>query len=61
MADNLDLSQSLDPRILLASTLIGLGLATADKIKALWSQHGEDDDTLKLIITEAEQRIQRRS
>jgi hypothetical protein len=51
----------MDPRVLLAVTLIGLGVSTAQKLKELWQQSGVDEETLDKILAEVERRIQRRA
>lgn len=50
-----------DPRVLLAITLIGLGVTTVEKLKEIWKNHGADDAELDAILAEVETRIARRS
>lgn len=51
----------LDPRIMLAMTLMGLGMTTVEKLKALWKTHGVSDADLDTIITEVDRRLARRA
>ncbi len=51
----------MDPRIMLASTLIQLGLTTAEKIREVFKSDGADDATLAHIMAEVDLRIARRS
>lgn len=51
----------LSSRIELATTLIGLGVTTADKLRKLWSDHGVSDTDLDVILAEVERRLARRA
>lgn len=55
-----DLEAAMDPRVLLISTLVGLGITTVEKIHELWTRTGTDDATLDAVIAEAQARIARR-
>jgi len=52
---------NMDPRVLLAMTLIGLGYATVEKLREIWKNHGATDADLDAILSEVEQRLARRS
>jgi hypothetical protein len=47
----------MDPRVLLALTLISLGVTTVQKITTLWRQAGVDEEILAAIQTEADKRL----
>lgn len=47
----------MDPRVMLAITLIGLGVTTVQKIQTLWRQEGVDEDILAQIQVEADKRL----
>jgi hypothetical protein len=55
-----DLEAAMDPRVLLITTLVGLGVTTVEKIHELWGRQGHDDETLDAVIVEAKARIARR-
>ncbi len=46
--------------IAIGSTLISLGLATADKLRETWAAHGVDDAVLDQILDEVDRRLARR-
>lgn len=48
---------SLDPRVLLAMTLISAGVTTVAKIKELWGRAGVDDAVLQEIQVQADTRL----
>lgn len=50
----------LDPRVMLAMTLISLGISTAEKLRAIWKEHGASEADLDVILTEVDQRLARR-
>ena len=50
-----------DPRVMLAITLIGLGVATVKEIRALWQAHGATDADLDAILAEVDRRLARRA
>ncbi len=51
----------MDPRVMLAMTLIDLGLTTVQKLRETWATHGLSDDTLDAILGEVDRRLARRS
>lgn len=50
-----------DPRFLLGITLVSMGLATVEKLKEIWKNHGADDADLDAILAEVETRLARRA
>lgn len=50
-----------DPRVVLAMTLISLGVATVEKLREVWSNHGASDADLDAILAEVETRLARRA
>lgn len=53
--------EEMDPRVMLAVTLIGLGITTVEKIRALWQEHGASDADLDAIVAEVDRRLARRA
>lgn len=51
----------IDPRILLAEMLVGLGIATWESIKGYFTQNTSDDEELAKLLAECDARIARRS
>ena len=51
----------MDPRVLLALTLISLGMTTVRKLREVWVQHGVSDADLDAILAEVDRRLARRS
>lgn len=49
--------EQMDPRVLLALTLIHAGIMTVEKIKELWGRAGVDSEVLATIQTEADTRL----
>lgn len=50
-----------DPRVLLAITLISMGVTTVEKLKEIWKNHGASDEELDAILAEVETRLARRA
>jgi hypothetical protein len=50
----------IDPRILLAEMLIGLGLTTVETVKHYFTQNSDDDAELAKILSEVDARLARR-
>lgn len=50
----------MDPRILLAEMLIGLGITTYENIKNYFTQNSTDDAELAALLAEVDARIARR-
>lgn len=55
-----DLGTAMDPRVLLVTMLIGLGVTTYEKFKTYVEQNGDDDASLAGILTEVDVRLARR-
>lgn len=51
----------MDQRVMLAMTLIGLGVTTVEKLRALWKEHGATEADLDAIVTEVDRRLARRA
>lgn len=49
-----------DPRVLLAMTLISLGMATTQKLREIWASHGASEADLDAILAEVDRRLARR-
>lgn len=47
--------------IAVGSTLVELGLATADKLRDIWAGHGVDETVLDTILADVDRRIARRA
>ncbi len=52
---------STDPRVLLALTLISLGVTTTAKLRAIWQAQGVGDAELDAILADVDQRLARRT
>lgn len=52
---------TMDPRVLLAITLVSMGVTTFEKLKELWKNHAADDADLDAILAEVEVRLARRA
>lgn len=53
---NGDLSE-MDPRVMLALTLVSLGVTTVQKITEVWRRAGVDEEILATIQVEADKRL----
>lgn len=51
----------LDPRVMLAMTLISLTLTTVEKLRETWKAHGVTDADLDVILGEVDRRLARRA
>lgn len=47
----------MDPRVMLAVTLIGLGVSTVEKIQELWRREGVDEEILAEIQVQVDKRL----
>ena len=47
--------------IAIGSTLLELGLATAEKLREIWAGHGVDETVLDTILAEVDRRLARRA
>jgi len=48
----------MDPRVMLAVTLVGLGVTTVQKVTELWKREGVDDEILAQIQVEVDKRLE---
>lgn len=51
---------TVDPRIVLAEMLIGMGISTYENVKAYFSQNSDDDAELAKLLAEVDARLARR-
>lgn len=51
----------MDPRVMLAMTLISLGITTVEKLKTVWREHGVSDADLDAIVADVDRRLARRA
>jgi hypothetical protein len=50
----------MDPRVMLAMTLVSLGVTTVQKLRQVWSEHGVSESELDAIEAEVDRRLARR-
>lgn len=51
---------SMDPRLILAEMLVGMGITTYSKVKGYLAQNSDDDAALAADMTELDARLTRR-
>ena len=52
---------SMDPRVMLALTLVSLGVTTVQKLRETWKAHGLGEAELDVILAEVDTRLARRA
>ena len=51
----------MDDKVLLALTLVKLGVATVEGLHTIWKDEGVDESTLDVNVAEVERRLARRA